>query len=405
MPGTQGSGYDLDHLPYGVIALDGDPRPVVRIGAHALDLRACHRAGLLDDAGWAEAPTLDGLVAAGQATWVAVRRRVTALLSDDGGTRPPDGALLPLAEVPAPSLPVTVGDYVDFYSSIHHATNVGRIFRPEGEPLTPNWRHMPIGYHGRSGTVVVSGTPIRRPVGQRRPSAPGDVPPVGPSTTLDLELEVGFITGGPSTALGERITTAAAPDRIFGVALLNDWSARDLQSWEYVPLGPFLGKSFATSLAGWITPLAALEAARVPARPQDPPVVDYLRVEGDWALDLTLEVAWQPAGARAPEVVSRTSFADMYWTMPQQLAHASVNGAVVRPGDLFGSGTVSGPERGTEGCLLEATWGGTVPLTVAGVERTYLADGDTITLTGHCRGLGGGRLQLGEVIGTVLAAG
>ncbi len=403
VPGAEGSGFDIDHLPYGVVVIDGAPTPVVRIGAHVLDLRRCHDEGLLDGAGWARAADLGGLLAAGPSVWAATRDRLGDLLAADATPRPPADALRPLADLSAPLLPFTVGDYVDFYSSLHHATNVGRIFRPDGEPLLPNWRHLPVGYHGRAGTVVVSGTPVTRPSGQRRPQDDGPVP-VGPSTALDIELEVGFVVGGPPTTLGDPVPTSAAAERIFGVVLLNDWSARDIQAWEYVPLGPFLGKSFATSISPWVTPLAALDAARVPPPPQDPPVAAYLQAPGEWALDLSLEVALSPADTDAEEVVSRVSFADMYWTMPQQLAHATSNGATIRPGDLFGSGTVSGPERGTEGSLLELTVGGQEPLHVAGVQRTYLEDGDTVVLRGHCAGRGGGRLVLGEVSGQVLPA-
>lgn len=393
-------GFGPDHLPYGVVAIDGEPHPVVRIDDRVLDLRRCARDGLLDDGDWAEQPNLDGLLAAGPAVWAATRAAVTDLVRSG---RFPDQFLVSLTVTGPPLLPFTVGDYVDFYSSIHHATNVGRLFRPDDEPLSPNWRHLPVGYHGRSSTVVVDGTPVRRPVGQRRPEDPGRPPVVGPSVQLDLELEVGFVTGGPATALGQPVAASQAGERIFGIVLLNDWSARDIQAWEYRPLGPFLGKSFATSIAGWVTPLAALEALRVPAPVQQPAVADYLRVDGDWGLDLTLEVELTPQGGQGAEVISRVSFADMYWTMPQQLAHATVNGAVCRPGDLFGSGTVSGPERGTEGSLLELSLAGAEPFTVAGVSRTFLEDGDLVTLRGHGRGLDGGLLRLGQVSGRVQA--
>ena len=401
VPGADGSGFGLSHLPYGVVVIDETPRPAVRIGDYALDLRACHRAGLLPGLVWAEHVDLTMLLMEGPAVWAELRTALTGLLSAAGTQRPPEGALVPLAELPPPVMPFTVADYVDFYSSIHHATNLGRLFRPDSEPLLPNWRQLPVGYHGRAGTVVVSGTDVPRPSGQRRPTEPGGTPPFGPSTRLDIELEVGFVTGGLGTPLGTAVPTSAAADHIFGIALVNDWSARDIQAWEYQPLGPFLGKSFATSIAPWITPLAALDGARVPAPEQEPPVLDYLRVEGDWGLDLSLEVALRPAGADAEETISRVSFADMYWTMPQQLAHASVNGATIRAGDLFASGTVSGPERGTEGSLIEQTLGGKEPITVAGAQRTFLEDGDTVVLRGHFQGVDGQRLTLAEVAGTI----
>lgn len=403
--GADGSGYGLSHLPYGVVMVDGHPVPAVRIGDHALDLRACHRAGLLPGVVWAEHVDLTMLMMEGADVWAGVRAAVTDLLSEDGSQRPPDGALVPLADVAAPTMPFTVADYVDFYSSLHHATNLGRLFRPDSDPLLPNWRHLPVGYHGRAGTVVVSGTPIHRPVGQQRPPEPGAAPPVGPSERLDIELEVGFVTGGLGTPLGTAVPASAAGDHIFGIVLVNDWSARDIQAWEYQPLGPFLGKSFATSIGPWITPLAALEAARVAPPEQDPPVSDYLRVDGKWSFDLSLEVAITPAGTTTEEAISRVSFADMYWTMPQQLAHATVNGATIRAGDLFASGTVSGPERGTEGSLIELTMGGREPITIAGVERTFLQDGDTVTLRGSCEGVDGQPVVLAEVTGTILPPG
>lgn len=398
---TGQDGFGLDHLPYGVVLRDGRPTPAVRIGDRALDLRRCQAAGLLPGGNWAEAGDLGPLLAAGSEVWAEVRGAVRLLLEED---RVPEGALVALADLPPPLLPVAIGDYVDFYSSIHHATTVGRLFRPDGDPLLPNWRHLPIGYHGRSGTVVVSGTDVVRPVGQQPPAEPGGQPPVGPSTRLDYELEVGFLTGGPPTPLGSTLDADDAAERIFGIVLLNDWSARDIQAWEYRPLGPFLGKSFATSIAGWVTPLAALDGARVIPPRQDPPVAPHLRVDGAWGFDLSLEVAIEPAGGAGEEVVSRTSFADMYWTMPQQLVHAASNGGVIRPGDLFGSGTVSGLDEGTEGCLLERTRGGARPLEVAGVERTYLQDGDRVVLRGSCAGVDGGRITLAAVEGTVRPA-
>jgi fumarylacetoacetase len=276
-------------------------------------------------------------------------------------------------------LPWVVGDYVDFYSSLEHATNLGRLFRRDAaEPLLPNWRHLPVGYHGRAGTVVVSGTPIARPHGQR--------PSFGPSEALDIELELGFVTGGPPRA---RIPADEAAEHVFGFVLVNDWSARDIQRWEYQPLGPFLGKSFATSVSAWIVPLDALTGARVPAPPQDPEPVPYLRVDGDWALDVALEVELNG------EMISRTNARGLYWTFPQQLAHATVNGATARPGDLFASGTISGAERGSEGSLIELTRGGAEP--VAG--RAFLQDGDTVVLQGTS-----GAVSFGEVRGTVVAA-
>ena len=294
-------------------------------------------------------------------------------------------------------LPFAVGDYVDFYSSEHHAANVGRIFRPGQPPLLPNWKHLPVAYHGRAGTVVVSGTAIMRPCGQRL-APDGGGPVYGPSTRLDIEAEVGFVVGVP-TSLGEQVRVDRFADHVFGVVLVNDWSARDIQAWEYQPLGPFLGKSFATSVSGWVTPLDALAAAWTPAPPQDPPVLDYLRDEPHLGLALDLAVSWNGT------VVSRPPFASMYWTPPQQLAHMTVNGAALRTGDLFASGTVSGPDRAQSGSFLELTWGGQEPVYLGGGgERMFLADGDTVTITATAPGPDGTVIGLGEVVGRVLPA-
>jgi fumarylacetoacetase len=291
-----------------------------------------------------------------------------------------------------------VADYVDFYASEHHATNVGRILRPGTEPLTPNWKHLPIGYHGRSGTVVPSGTPVVRPCGQRR-AADGAVV-FGPSTRLDFEAELGFVVGTPSR-LGDPVPLQAFAHHVFGVCLVNDWSARDLQAWEYVPLGPFLGKSFATSVGPWVVPLAALDAARVrpPARdPRPLPYLDDTDAE-PWGLDVQLEVRL------GGHVVSRPPFAGMYWTPAQQLAHLTVNGASLRTGDLFASGTVSGPERDQRGSLLELSWGGREPLTLSdGSTRTFLEDGDDVVITATAPGPEGSTIGFGEVRGTVAPA-
>jgi fumarylacetoacetase len=300
---------------------------------------------------------------------------------------------VPLAEV-ALRMPFEVADYVDFYSSEHHAGNVGRIFRPDGEPLLPNWKRLPVGYHGRAGTVVVSGTPIVRPCGQRRP--PGaDEPVYGPSVRLDIEVEVGFVVGAGSD-LGTRVATDAYPDHVFGVVLLNDWSARDIQAWEYQPLGPFLGKSFATSISPWVVPLDALAAARVPAPEQEPAPLPYLKESDRYGYDLRLAVDWNGT------LVAEPPFARMYWTPAQQLAHLTVNGASLRTGDLYASGTVSGPEKRHRGCFLELTWSGAEPVTLAdGSTRTFLEDGDTVTIAGTAPGPDGRVVGLGEVTGTV----
>ena len=302
---------------------------------------------------------------------------------------------VPLADVTL-HLPIEVADYVDFYASEHHATNVGRIFRPDGEALLPNWKHLPVGYHGRAGTVVASGTPIVRPSGQRRAVSTGSTTAVvfGPSTRLDIEAELGFVVGVGSE-VGSRESYDAFAEDVFGVVGLNDWSARDIQAWEYVPLGPFLGKSFATSVAGWVTPLEALAAARVPLPGQDPPPLDYLRVDEPAGYDITFEVLLNGT------VVSRPPYAAMYWSPAQMLAHLTVNGAGLRTGDLFASGTISGDERAQRGSFLELSWGGTEPF---GQGRTFLEDDDEVVLRATAPGALGGRIALGEVSGRITPA-
>ncbi len=407
------SGFGIEHLPYGVVGRGGaEPRPAVRIGDAALELVPVASAGLLEGAGPGlegreqelaalERPNLNGLLELGPAAWSGLRARLTELL-DEGDTRLSDAGLgpAPLDELET-VLPIEVGDYVDFYSSREHATNVGRLIRPEGEPLYPNWRHLPVGYHGRSATVIVSGTPVRRPIAQRPPEGPDVGPTLGPERWLDFELELGFVTG-PGPAGGGPISTAEARERIFGVCLVNDWSARQTQAWEYQPLGPFLSKSFATSLAPWITPLEALEPFRVPGPEQDPEPLDYLRASEPRALDLALEVALVPAGSTSEQVISRSNAAWLYWSPEQQLAHATVNGAAIRGGDLFASGTISGFEPGTQGCLLELTRAGQEPMALGeGVERGFLEDGDEVILRGSA---GGGAIALAEVRGRIEAA-
>ncbi len=380
------TGFGPEHLPYGVFRRAGEePRVGVRLRDGILDLAALAADGPLDeDPLLFFQPSLNAFMAAGREAWRRVREALRALTA--GPDAEPATVALDEAQL---LLPIDVGDYADFYSSLDHATNVGRIFRPDAEPLAPNWRHMPIGYHGRSGTVVVSGTPIARPCGQRR--EPGDDAPVyGPSVRLDIELELGFVIGTPS-ALGEPVTVDRALEHVFGVLLVNDWSARDLQSWEYRPLGPFLAKSFATSMAAWVTPLDAIRDRRVDAPAQEPAPLDYLREE-PWAFDLALEIELNGT------TISRTNARHLYWSAAQQLAHMTVNGASVRTGDLFASGTISGPRPDQRGCLLELTWNGAEPLTLAdGSTRSFLEDGDEVVL----RGRGGHAIALGEVRGRI----
>jgi fumarylacetoacetase len=385
--------YGPDNLPYGVFSVsDGVRRIGVRLHDAVVDLARAEEEGLIQAGGVLRAPDLNALMAQGQPRWTAIRNRIVELVSNGAAER----LLVSLADV-ALHLPFRVGDYVDFYSSEHHAANVGRILRPGQPPLPPNWRHLPIGYHGRAGTVVVTGTPVVRPRGQYV-ATPGTAPVFGPSTRLDIEAEVGYVVGAPSRS-GFPVPAGDLARHVFGVVLVNDWSARDIQAWEYQPLGPFLGKSFATSISAWVTPLDALAAAWVPAPAQEPPVLDYLRAAPHRTLDLRLAVEWN--GTR----VSEPPNAAMYWTPAQQLAHLTVNGASLRTGDLFASGTVSGPSREQVGSFVELTLGGAEPVRLAdGSTRTFLADGDAVTIRGTAPGTGGYPIGLGEVSGTIIAA-
>jgi fumarylacetoacetase len=341
-------------------------------------------------------PSLNPFMARGRAAWRQARARAAELLTHGEHQPAVAPALLARSEVTM-HLPFEPADYVDFYSSLHHAENVGRIFRPEQEPLHPNWRHLPVGYHGRAGTVVVSGTPIMRPSGQRRPPH-SPAPIFGPTTSLDIETEVGFVVGVGSQ-LGAPVPIADFAEHVFGVVLVNDWSARDIQSWEYVPLGPFLGKSFATSISAWVVPLEALQAARVAPPRQEPPPPPYTRGNELFGLDIALEV-WLNG-----ELISRPPFRDMYWTPQQQLAHMTVNGARLRTGDLFASGTVSGAERDEWGSLLELTWNARDPIRLDnGSTRTFLEDGDRVTISASAPGPAGSRIGFGDVSGAILPA-
>ena len=393
VPGAAGSPYDVDHLPYGAFARpeEGATRPGARVGDHVLDLRAVLPADL---AQLVSGERLDELLGAGPSAWAGVRSWLQRVLTDPSERERVEPHLLPLAGVRL-ALPFAVADYVDFYASLDHASNVGRMFRPDAEPLLPNWRHLPVGYHGRAGTVVVSGTPVRRPNGQRKPPD-ADRPTFGPSTRLDIEAELGFVVGVPS-ALGTSVSTSELAAHVFGVVGVNDWSARDIQAWEYVPLGPFLGKSFATSVSAWVTPLAALEHAWVPLPGQDPSPLPYLAVAQPAGLDISVEVLVNG------EIVSRPPYAAMYWAPAQMLAHLTANGAALRTGDLFASGTISGPEPGQRGSLLELSWGGREPFGVGGEERSFLEDGDEVVLR-YSAPTSRGRLEVGEVRGRVVPA-
>ncbi|MFC8504975.1 fumarylacetoacetase [Streptomyces sp. NPDC057411] len=395
---AEGDPFGPHNLPYGVFTTADEPdrrRLGVRIGGHVLDAGAAAHALGSPYAALLAQPSLNPLLAAGRTAWRDVRRALTGWLTVPAHRPVVEPLLHPLDAVTL-HLPYEVADYVDFYASEHHATNVGHIFRPDGEPLTPNWKHLPIGYHGRAGTVVVSGTDVVRPAGQRK--APTDPAPVfGPSVKLDIEAEVGFLVGTPS-ALGSPVPLRDFREHVFGLTLLNDWSARDIQAWEYVPLGPFLGKSFQTSVSAWVTPLEALDAARVAPPARDFPLLPYLDDSGEeepGGFDLRITVTING------EVVAEPPFSTMYWTAAQQLAHMTVNGASLRTGDLYGSGTVSGPEVGQRGSLLELTWNGRDALELGDGKRTFLEDGDEVTLTAWAPGPDGTRVALGEVTGRI----
>jgi fumarylacetoacetase len=407
VPVRAGSDFPIQNLPFGAFRHGHDePRLCVAIGDAMLDLYAVASAGLLDDvtpdaSSVFGAPNLNPLLGAGRDTWRAARVRISQLLSAGDRTLHDAGLTSAIVEREgmALALPFAVADYVDFYSSLEHATNLGKILRPGGEALLPNWRYLPIGYHGRAGTVIPSGIPVVRPRGQLKPA---DGPPVyAPTRSLDFELELGFVTGnGP--ARPQPIAPARARDYIFGVALLNDWSARDIQAWEYQPLGPFLAKSFATSLGPWIVTLDALEPFRVAGPLQDPSPLANLTTSEPEGYDIALEVTLASEKMRASEIlaqtIARTNFRAMYWSMAQQLAHASSNGASVRAGDLFGSGTISGSAPESYGSMIELTWRGAHPLGLAdGSTRAFLEDGDEVMIRGWCEAPGRTRIGFGDV--------
>jgi fumarylacetoacetase len=413
--------FPIENLPWGVAERPdrpGAPRIVVAIGDFALDVAECAGHGLLEDLAPAtlaalRQTTLNALMAAGQPAWREARAAVRALLVNgvrgirDHAHR--DDLLLPRATLRM-LLPAAVGDYTDFYASLHHATNVGSMFRPNN-PLMPNWKHLPVGYHGRASSLVVDGHPVVRPHGQT--SAADEGPPVfGPCKLLDYELEMGVFFGGPSNPLGRRIPVDRAREHLFGCVLVNDWSARDVQKWEYQPLGPFNAKNFCTTIGSWVVALDALApyCEPGPARgAEDPPLLDYLRLADDFVVNVVLEVRIQSAAMRAKgqpgTVVSRGNFRDMYWTMSQMLAHHTSTGCTMRAGDLLASGTISGPTKESRGCLLERTWRGTEPITLEdGTERRFLQDGDEVRIAGWCEKPGLPRIGFGECRGTVLPA-
>ena len=369
--------FSIHNLPFGIFETEaGGPRAGIAIGSQILDLAQLAAQGnfhdlKIPDLSVFSRDSLNAFIALGKPYWRAVRQRAASLLNT-GSALVEQKAVKMLA-------PVDVGDYVDFYSSEEHATNVGKMFRDPNNALLPNWKHLPVGYHGRSSSIIVSGQDIDRPKGQL---GAGEF---GPTRQLDFELELAFIVG-KTTALGTSVSVEEADDCIFGMVLLNDWSARDIQRWEYVPLGPFLGKSFATSITPWIVTLDALEPFRVPGPAQDPPVLPYLQSRGDKNFDIVLEVLLQPESEASPMRVCRTNFRAMYWNMSQQLAHLTSNGTNLRVGDLCASGTISGQTPDSFGSMLEICWNGTKPLTFpGGAVRRFLDDGDTVIMRAHAQ--------------------
>ena len=404
------SDFPIQNLPFGIFKTDYlSPVAGAAIGNHILDLVYLHENGFLDGLGLPSGifnqKELNGFLALGRKKGREVRERISKLLRHDNDELKSnmvarEMALVTLNEVQM-QLPVKICNYTDFYSSEEHATNVGSMFRDPKNALLPNWKHLPVGYHGRASSIVVSGTPIHRPKGQIKP-ADSELPVFCPSQKLDFELEVGFITCS-ETQLGSSISVKEAEDHIFGLVLFNDWSARDIQQWEYVPLGPFLGKNFGSTMSPWIVTLDALEPFRVKGPEQFPNVLPYLSVEGEKNFDLRLEVLIKPWQSD-PTTVSRTNFKYMYWNINQQLAHQTVNGCNIQVGDLYASGTISGPSPGSFGSMLELSWNGQRPLHMLdGSERRFLEDGDTVIMKGHCE-KDGVRIGFGECNGKVLPA-
>jgi len=391
--------FGLAALPYGSYTAAHhaeECRVGVAIGDCVLDLTQATDRLLAGRAHLFASGTLDEFLAAGERCWAQVRAELTRWLSHDQFRPALEDLLIPAAAV-SMRLPFTVADYVDFYASPYHAGNLGQILRPGTEPLTPNWKHLPVGYHGRAGTVVVSGTEIRRPCGQSRPHG-ARFPSFGPSARLDFEAELGFVVGTHSH-LGDPVPVDRFAEHVFGVCLVNDWSARDIQAWEYVPLGPFLGKSFATTISPWILPLAALDQARIRPPSRDAKLLGYLTETTDWGLDIALEVRLNG------HVIARPPYAGMFWSPAQMLAHMTVNGACTRTGDLFASGTISGSEPGERGSLIELAWNGSNPVPLPdGSSRSWLQDGDEVTITAVAPGPDGTRIGLGSVSGCILPA-
>ena len=405
----EGSDFPIQNLPFGILSRDGGPKKVgVAIGEYALDVSALYDFGYLDLNLYShetfENDCLNDLINLGKEANRALRERISYLLSDETFELKNDtkrDLFLIKQSALDMHMPIKVGDYTDFYSSIEHATNVGTMFRDPDNALLPNWKHIPVGYHGRSSSIILSGESIHRPKGQTKPDD-SDRPVFGPCRLLDFELEMAFITH-PGKALGGSISTSEAEDYIFGMCVFNDWSARDIQKWEYVPLGPFLAKNFASSISPWIVTMDALEPFKVQGPSQEPAVLPYLEYEGEKNYDIDLRVYIEPEGEKE-SLVSHSNYKYMYWNMAQQLAHHTVNGCNVRGGDMMGSGTISGPDRSSYGSMLELSWKGPKPVQLEnGGERKFIQDNDTVTMRAACE-KEGVRIGFGEVTTKVLPA-
>lgn len=405
------SDFPIENIPFGIFSTseNGTPRAGIAIGKQILDLSVIHDAGLFDDLGIAlgafNRSTLNDFIALGRPVWTATRNRIIDLLTEGNDELKNNLPLIEMAlfeqEKVQMHLPVQIGDYTDFYSSREHATNVGTMFRDPANALLPNWLHLPVGYHGRASSIMISGTPFHRPKGQTK-APEAAAPTFGPTRLLDFELEMAFIIGKPNE-LGNSVEVDEAEDHIFGMVLFNDWSARDIQTWEYVPLGPFLAKNFASHISPWIVTMDALEPFRCASPLQEPEVLPYLKSEGDHNFDIALEVQISPEGGQ-PHTICNSNFKYMYWSMAQQLAHHTVNGCNMRIGDMCASGTISGTTSNSYGSMLELTWRGTKPIAMPdGSERKFIMDGDTVIMKGHCE-KNGIRIGFGDVTAKVLPA-
>lgn len=407
---AEDSDFSIHNIPFGVFTYQGETHCGSRLGDFVIDLALLGEDGWFDDLPLGNGSvfhqnTLNPFVEMGKESWTSVRNRIIELFqSANTEIRDHDDLnekyLIAISEVQM-QMPVQIGDYTDFYSSIEHATNVGTMFRDPKNALLPNWKHIPVGYHGRASSIVISGTDIRRPKGQTKPN-PDTAPVFGPTKRLDFEIEMAFITGN-ANELGETVSVQDAENHIFGMVIFNDLSARDIQAWEYVPLGPFLSKNFGSVISPWVVTLDALKSYRIEGPVQDPPVFPYLQIEGDKNIDIHLQVAIKPESAEE-NIICNTNYKYMYWNMNQQLAHHTINGCNVRAGDMYASGTISGPTPDSYGSMLELSWKGTKPVIMKnGSERKFIHDHDTIIMRAHCE-KEGRRIGFGESVCKVLPA-